>query len=184
MTGSISFVETQGIMPVTPLHIGPAIPLKVAAGRYFSLSAFALTQVAMDIEPIVRTLRGDLHLHGFTHTYIGAMLIAVFMFPLSFLLCPYILRVWNWLVRRYHMGILAGNEPLKMVPVGIGVLVGAFSHVAIDSIMHADMQPLAPFSKHNHLANIISIDALDLSCLFLGVIGVLIYILLEFVRRR
>lgn len=171
-------------MPITPLHIGLAIPLKAAARRWFSLSAFAIIQVAMDVEPIIRTLRGDLRLHGFTHTYFGALLIGLVMFPISLFLCPHILKIWNWIMNRYHIRILIENEPIRTVPVAIGAMIGSFSHVAIDSIMHADMKPLAPFSDRNILAKVVSIDALDLSCVFLGVIGIILWILIKSSRGR
>ena len=43
-------------MPVTPLHVGPALVIKGAFGERFSLLVFCLAQVVMDIEPVV-------HLH-------------------------------------------------------------------------------------------------------------------------
>lgn len=63
-------------MPFTPLHMGPGLAVKAVCGRYFSLMVFGFSQVAMDIEPLVRIIRGDAVLHGFTHTCLGATLIA------------------------------------------------------------------------------------------------------------
>ena len=59
-------------MPFTPFHMGPGLAIKAVSGRYLSLMVFGFSQVAMDIEPLVRMIRGDAVLHGFTHTYLGA----------------------------------------------------------------------------------------------------------------
>jgi len=63
-------------MPFTPFHMGPGLAVKAVTGRYFSLTVFGFCQVAIDIEPLVRMIRGDIVIHGFTHTYLGATLIA------------------------------------------------------------------------------------------------------------
>jgi hypothetical protein len=39
---------------------------------------FSWTQIVMDIQPLIVLLSGEGHLHGFTHTYVGAILIAIF----------------------------------------------------------------------------------------------------------
>ena len=64
-------------MPVTPFHMGPGVAIKAVAGPYFSLMVFGFSQAAMDIESLVRIIRGDAVLHGLTHTYLGATLIGL-----------------------------------------------------------------------------------------------------------
>ena len=59
---------------------------------------------------------------------------------------------------------------------GLGALTGSWSHVPPDSVMHADMRPLAPFSDANALLYVISIDALHLLCVGLGVAGVVLVV--------
>lgn len=63
-------------MPFTPFHMGPGLAVKAVSGRRFSLMVFGFCQVAIDIEPLVRMLRGDIVIHGFTQTYLGATLVA------------------------------------------------------------------------------------------------------------
>ncbi|MGL4407610.1 MAG: hypothetical protein ACRCTU_04375, partial [Zoogloea sp.] len=65
-------------MPFTPFHMGPGIFVKAILQSSFSLMVFGWTQIVMDIQPLIVMLSGQGHLHGFTHTYIGATLIAVF----------------------------------------------------------------------------------------------------------
>ena len=133
-------------MPVTPFHMGPGVVIKAVGGRYFSLMVFGFSQVAMDVEPLVRMIRGDAVLHGFTHTYLGATLIG-------------------------------------LVSAVAGAFVGTYSHVLLDSIMHSDMQPLAPLSEVNGLRHGISVGALHLLCVLCGVCGALLMFAMFFVRR-
>jgi hypothetical protein len=64
-------------MPVTPLHMGPALAAKALCGRHFSLLVFGFSQVVIDLEPLIRIQRDDAVLHGFTHTYLGATLLGL-----------------------------------------------------------------------------------------------------------
>ena len=64
-------------MPFTPIHMSPGILVKAILQSSFSLMVFGWTQIAMDIQPLVVMITGKGHLHGFTHTYIGAILIAL-----------------------------------------------------------------------------------------------------------
>jgi hypothetical protein len=64
-------------VPVTPFHMGPALLAKAAAPRRFSLVIFGVSQVVIDVEPLVGLFTGAAVLHGFSHTLTGATLIAV-----------------------------------------------------------------------------------------------------------
>jgi hypothetical protein len=119
-------------MPITPLHFGPGIALKALLAGAFSFTVFALANILIDMEPVVRVL-------------IGAPAIP----PLA---------AWT------------------------GALLGAWSHVALDSIMHPDMDPLWPFAPGNGLLGILSLDALHLLCVGLGVLGVGALVLLRVIR--
>jgi biotin transporter BioY len=70
-------------MPATPLHMGAGLAIKALAGRHFSVLAFGVAQVAMDIEPLVGIISGADVLHGPTHTYLGAFVIAVVVTALT-----------------------------------------------------------------------------------------------------
>lgn len=56
--------------------MGAALLLKPALRQRFSVLVFGASQVAIDIEPLVRMLRDDDILHGWTHTVPGALLSA------------------------------------------------------------------------------------------------------------
>jgi hypothetical protein len=44
-------------MPFTPFHMGAALIVKPVTQKNFSLIAFGVAQVAMDIEPLIGMLR-------------------------------------------------------------------------------------------------------------------------------
>jgi len=65
----------------------------------------------------------------------------------------------------------------------VGAVLGAYSHVVLDSIMHADMRPLAPFAETNAMLGVMSVGALHLWCVAGGGLGV-VALTLGFVLRR
>ena len=62
---------------------------------------------------------------------------------------------------------------------GAGAFVGAYSHVAIDSIMHGDMEPFAPFSSASPWLLAVSVETLQWICVAVGVAGVAILLCLR-----
>jgi len=147
----------HAIMPITPFHFGPGAAIHAAAPRYVSFLAFCAANILMDIEPLYYMLTQQYPLHRFFHTYIGASLVAgatVALFVVG---------------RR-----IVGNQSWPSTrAVAWGAALGAYSHVLLDSIMHRDIRPLAPFSDANPLLGAISLSALHWTCLESGVIGAL-----------
>ncbi|THB68027.1 MAG: hypothetical protein D6B27_03475, partial [Gammaproteobacteria bacterium] len=64
-------------MPFTPLHVGPGLLIKAMLQGSFSLMIFGWSQILMDIQPLVVIISGKGVLHGFTHTFAFATIIAV-----------------------------------------------------------------------------------------------------------
>jgi hypothetical protein len=56
---------------------------------------FGFTQVVIDIEPAIHMLRNDPVLHGFTHTYLGATLIALTSLVVGRPICQRVLDLWR-----------------------------------------------------------------------------------------
>lgn len=161
-------------MPFTPLHMGPGLAVKSVAGRHFSLMVFGFSQVAIDLEPLVRIIRGDTVLHGFTHTYAGATLIGLVSLFLGRPVCQWLLDRWTPGLHSPFTHWLRGPEAIPWPAAISGAVIGAYSHILLDSIMHADMQPLAPLSSANPLLLIIPIDTLHLLCIASGALGALL----------
>ncbi len=117
-------------MPITPLHLGIISPVQ----RYLPISvpAFILVNVLIDIPVLLNIydskvadiyrMSGSIAMHDtLTHTFLGALLLAVFV----------------------------GIFKTKNKAWWAGCLVGSFSHVALDMFVHADVYPFAPLTQWN-----------------------------------
>mgnify|MGYP006293044151 CR=1 FL=1 len=171
-------------MPFTPFHMGPALAFKAISGRYFSVLVFGFAQIAMDIEPLIGMIRHADILHGWTHTYAGATLIALMVAVIAPPLSRWILVRWNVELERHGAGWLASHSVIGRVAALTGAFIGTYSHVALDSIMHSDMAPLWPWDKSNALLGVISIDDLHAVCVIAGVFGVVAWFVLGLRARR
>ena len=147
-------------MPFTPFHLGAGAAFKAAGGRHFSFMVFGGTQVLMDLEPGYKLLTGGAPLHGPSHTLAGALLIG--------LLAAVIGKPVSELAFR-----LAGRADLRIGwgSAFAGALLGAFSHILLDAVMHADMHPWRPFGDGNGLLGWLPVNDLHLYCAGLGLIG-------------
>ena len=146
-------------MPFTPFHLGFGAVVKAIVPARFSFLIFAGSQVLMDIEPGVRMLQDSAILHGPSHTYLGALVVGSVAAILGKPITEFVLRQFK--VRNYE---------LTWQSVRISSLVGTFSHVLLDSIMHVDMVPFLPFTDGNPLIGLIEVGLLHL-LLTVGVFG-------------
>lgn len=158
-------------MPFTPIHLGPGVALKALLGKHFSLMVFGFAQVVMDLEALVRIMRGDEVIHGYSHTYLGACGIAVLSVLVGRPVCQRLLDRWKPDGKSPLMDWLRGPRIVTGSAAVSGAIFGTLSHVFIDSIMHADMSPLAPFATGNGLLTLVSIDRLHLLLCAAGVVG-------------
>lgn len=154
-------------MPFTPFHMGPGTLIKAALRGSFSLMVFGWAQVLIDLQPLVAIVTGSGPVHGFSHTYLGATLIGLFAACTG----KYMADLASQLVDGCGARILTMR---LWVAIASG-LIGTYSHVALDSIMHLDMSPLAPFSDSNALLGIISVSSLHKFCVYSGLAGAGLY---------
>lgn len=159
--------------------MGPGTAIKAVAGKYFSLMVFGFAQVAMDIEPLFHIYRGDSVLHGYTHTYVGAVVIGIFSLVFGKLFFEWLLHLWNFLVKPKLLRGLRISPKISWASATLGAFMGTFSHVFLDSIMHSDMHPLSPFSPSNNLLHWIPVGWLHLLCILLGVTGIMVIVLVS-----
>ncbi len=150
-------------MPITPFHFGPGAALHSAAPRQVSFLAFCAANVFVDMEPAYYLITGQFPLHRFFHTYIGVSIvvvatIVVFLAALRPAALVPLPDLFLW-------------KQLTLRPVAIGAALGGYSHIVLDSIMHSDIRPLAPFSESNGLFQLISLSALHWLCLGAGIVG-------------
>lgn len=163
-------------MPFTPVHMGPGILLKALLQGSFSLMVFGWAQIVMDIQPLIVLITGEGHLHGFSHTYVGATLIAIF----SALSGKYL--------SLFGLYVLEMNKNWQVtISWWVAVLsafIGTYSHVAIDSIMHADLEPFSPLNSYNPFLGFISTELLHKLCLASAAVGAMLYYGVNWVLKR
>ncbi len=163
-------------MPFTPFHMGPGIAFKALLQGSFSLMVFGWAQIVMDVQPLIVMISSTGHLHGFSHTYMGATLLAIF----SGLTGKYLAEIGLFVLD------FKSQQPAKIAWWGVffSAVVGTYSHIVLDSIMHSDVVPFDPFAKSNPLLGIISVHALHQLCLYSGFVGAVLYFLMSWSRKR
>ena len=164
-------------MPITPFHIIAAAPIKAILPRHFSWSIFALTNIFIDLEPITYFLFTGVPSHKFFHSIFGATLIGLICALYFRKLCGNYIMKWNkslhqidrkWLeVRNYKIHLYEGIT---------GGLIGAWSHLILDSLMHHDIKPLWPFMTNNSLLGLLSPDLILYFCSGLFITGIVIFL--------
>ena len=104
-------------MPITPFHLGPGAALKAVAPAQVSFTVFAFSQ----------------------------FLIVLSVWP-GRRASEWAIRLWNSRLSEAQARWLAVEPRIALRPAIAGAVLGAYSHVFIDSFMHADMEPFAPFA--------------------------------------
>ncbi len=164
-------------MPFTPFHMGPGILIKALLQGSFSLMVFGWAQIIMDLQPLFVLLTGEGHLHGFSHTYAGATLLAIFSALSGKYLSELVLKI---------IGIAKKHSPTRItwwVAFGSS-FIGTYTHVALDSIMHSDVEPLYPLSQENSMLGVISISELHQLCVYSALLGAVIYYSVQYVAKK
>ena len=136
---------------------------------------FGWAQIVMDIQPLIVLITGEGHLHGFSHTYVGATLLAIFSALSGKYLSEFGLFVLG-LNRQWQVKIAWWVSFLS-------AFIGTFSHVFLDSIMHSDVQPFFPFTTSNSFLGLISVQALHKVCLYSGFVGGVLYFAINWLQK-
>ena len=150
-------------MPITPFHFGLGALLHGAAPRHVSFLSFCTANVLIDVESLYNLVQRNDPVHAFLHTYVGATLIVTATSMLF--LAARALAARGWLPASLRW------RKLTVRQVVVGAVLGSYSHVVLDSVMHGDIQPLLPFSPTNDLLGVVSLGALHVACLAAGVVG-------------
>ena len=172
-------------MPFTAFHIVAGASVKSVCPKYFSWSIFTLTNIVIDTEVLYYFFTTGEFSHKLFHTIIGASIIAILCASLGKPICELGLRIWNNNLQNEksmeRLRWLNTDVKINTVPSLIGAFTGAYTHLILDSVMHADIVPLAPFTNLNNFLGIISIENLQYICLGSFVIGLVIYLVRKFV---
>lgn len=170
-------------MPFTPFHFGPGAALKALLPARFSFTVFAFSQVLIDLEPLAFWVFAGDPLHPYLHTFAGATLVAVLAYAPGRRVAEWVLRLWNAQLSPGQARWLGFEARISRSAALWGAVLGAYSHVVLDGVMHSDMRPLAPFSAARPWLAAITIEQLHLSCVVAGIVGVAVLALLRWHRR-
>ncbi|ABA57879.1 conserved hypothetical protein [Nitrosococcus oceani ATCC 19707] len=165
-------------MPATIIHLGLGVQMKSVVPQYFSFPVFVFTQLAIDMEAFYFLLQNESPVHRFLHTYIGATLIAFLAILIGRPLCQWGIGLWNARLKEKHYHWLYITPRISWKAAATAAIFGAYSHVLMDSIMHADIQPFAPFSLINGFWGAISNFHLHMFCIICGALGIIVLWLL------
>ena len=163
-------------MPVTPVHMGPGLLLKAVMRGAFSLIVFGYAQVLIDLQPLAALITGRGVLHGWTHTWLGAVVIGCFAAATGRPLTNAALR----LVRGGARSRLTVSWPVALT----SGLIGTLSHVALDSLIYPDMHALWPWSQAQPWLGAATSGQVYGACFAGGVLGAVLYIGLNWRRAR
>ena len=170
-------------MPFTTYHLIAGTAAKSITPKYFCFSTFALTNILIDSEVLYYLLATGIPSHKFFHTLFGVTLIGIFVGMFCKPICEFGLRVWNKTFRMEKFSWFRTEVKIQTFAAWSGALIGAYSQLILDSIMHRDMSPFSPFSDYNGLQRIISVSTLHDLCTGLFVLGLFIFVLRKLVIR-
>ena len=164
-------------MPATPYHFGPGLLVKAAAPRQFSMAAYSLTQVVIDLESGYFLLRGKVPIHRELHTFTMGALIG--------LLCGLIVsRIGARMARpRDVVGEALSAEYRLSVAVMSGVF-GGLLHPVLDGIIYDDIRPFWPFTSANPLYGLLSAATVYQFCVVTALVGAALLLAWERRPRR
>jgi membrane-bound metal-dependent hydrolase YbcI (DUF457 family) len=165
-------------MPITPFHIIAAAPIKAIIPRHFSWSIFTLTNIFIDLEPITYFIITGTPSHKFFHSILGATFLGLICALFFRKLCGNYITKWNKNLHPIdHKWFGVKNSTISLFEGITGGLIGAWSHLALDSMMHPDIKPFWPFSFSNSLLLLMSPNSILYLCFGLLSLGVIIFVI-------
>ena len=164
-------------MPATPFHFGPGLLVKAVAPRQFSMAAYSLSQIVIDIESGYYMLQHATPVHRQAHTFALGGLIG--------LACGLIVsKLGAWLARPRDVVPEALAAEYRLPIAALSGIFGGMFHSVLDGIMHADIRPFRPFSQANPLYGLVSVEILYLFCIITGIVGAALLLALQRRPRR
>jgi len=156
-------------LPFTPFHLGPALALGLFSRKYIHIPTFIIANVIIDIEPFMVVLL-DLNypLHGYLHTFIGAIIVGLALGYVMYLFNEIFEALWKRL-------FLVSGSDIGLKQFIITGISGTILHVVLDAPLYYDIKPLYPIS-FNPIYNPGLTLMIYMVCLILGIIGLIYYL--------
>jgi hypothetical protein len=154
--------------------MGPGLLIKALMRGAFSLIIFGIAQVLIDAEPLFALTTGRGAVHGWSHTWLGAVVIGAIAALVGRPLTNGALRLARG----------SGRRRVRVSwPVAFGsAYIGALSHVGLDSLLYSDLHPLAPWSDAQPGLGALTAGQAYLGCVVTGALGVVLYVAAEWWR--
>jgi hypothetical protein len=171
-------------VPFTVFHMGPGLVFKSIKPARFSLMTFGFTQVLIDLESAYWLYQQGWPIHRFNHTFLGAALITIVGVLAGKPVCSWLLRFWNSKLTPIQTRMLGVNHNITWSAAALGVVLGSFSHVFFDSLMHSDMKPFSPMWHKNPFLDLVSFQQLHVGCMVAGVVGMLGLLIHRIFRKK
>ena len=114
-------------MPFTPYHLGIGLLLGVLLYKYLDIYSLLIGTVIVDIWPFSVLFFGiPYHLHGFSHSFIIAIIVSIILSFIRFRLNDYI-------------------KPKRSFSfIFLSSIIGTSTHVLLDAPLYSDMFPFWP----------------------------------------
>lgn len=165
--------------------MGPALAVKAACGRHFSVPVYAFTQVAIDSEVLLGfPFRRDLSYHKVMHTLAGGTAAAILALAM---LRPVIspgARLWNRLTGTASGSIWYMEPQVSSLAAIVSAFVGAWGHVLLDAPTHSHMEPLMPIARGNPFDGLVSHRRTMAWCVGLAAVGGGGILVRSYLKRR
>ncbi|OPX99403.1 MAG: hypothetical protein A4E62_00162 [Syntrophorhabdus sp. PtaU1.Bin002] len=154
-------------MPFTPFHFGPSATVAIPLYNKIDVFVFILANLIIDIEPLI-VMTNNLHypLHGYIHTFIGAITLGFLWGITVWILCTPI-KTFMKDVFRFPF------NPSKNKMILSGILGGCF-HVLLDSPLYSDIKPFYP-SAYNPMFGLIGHSLMYTLCTIFFVPAIALY---------
>lgn len=153
-------------MPFTPFHFGPSFLLGMLFVSHVNMAAILLASVIIDIEPIYCLTTDSCRLHGILHTYVGATTLSVFVIPAIYFGKKPLQRLSE---------LFGVRQDYSIKSIVIGSLVGALSHVFLDSFLYSELLPFWPIVNSNPFVGLLNSDTVYLITIIGFVAGATVY---------
>lgn len=160
-------------MPFTPYHLGPALLIGVIIFPFVDIIGILIGSIILDIEPLLILTTGTGQpLHGISHTYLVATIVAVLTTAIIWVLRGPLYEI---------LSVFKINQEPSIKRIGGSSIFGTYSHVLLDSFLYPEMNPLFPILG-NPFLGLVSSAIIYQFCLYCGIVGLLVY-LIRFIAR-
>jgi membrane-bound metal-dependent hydrolase YbcI (DUF457 family) len=155
-------------MPFTPFHWGLSLLIQAIAIFLDPLGLF-VGSVINDIEGVYSLLlpNSGVPLHGFFHSFVGALFLGIIVGISSFLIHKIIRQIdfkidnpTPFILPRYSLKICV-----------LSALIGTFSHVLLDAFLYEDLQLFYIIPIDNPLLNLLPDEIVYFLCVVCFILG-------------